>query len=610
MFLKMMTCLIAITVTAFSAHAAEPLSPITLNPEGTGFISATTGKSFTPWGFNYDHDIDGRLLEDYWLENWDTVAEDFHEMKALGANVVRIHLQFGRFMESPTQPRTHSLAQLSRLVQLAEETGLYLNLTGLGCYHKADVPPWYDGLTEQDRWQAQATFWQAIAKTCANSPAIFCYDLMNEPVVAGGSKPREDWLGPGFGDKHFVQFITLDAAGRARHEIARNWIRQLVAAIRAHDEAHLVTVGLVPWSLPRKGLTSGFVPAEIASELDFLSVHIYPEAGKVDEALETLAGFTAIGKPVVIEETFPLKCSVEEFQQFLRRAQDQAQGVIGFYWGRPLEEYRPPKSIPEAMMLGWLETFQTHAPRKAGGFSSVDCEGSYRHHLQGICTDNEQAIFWSFTTTLVKTDQNGKVLKTIEVANHHGDLCYHDGRIYVAVNFGNFNDPEGNADSWVYVYDPQDLALLEKHEVQQVVYGAGGIGVRDGHFFVVGGLPPTIDENYAYEFDENWKFVKRHTIASGNTLMGIQTATFAEGRWWFGCYGKPAELLVTTPDFKLISRHEYNCALGIVGVGESQLLSANGRCSASTGCTGSATLVETVGDAALQPVATSRTKTP
>lgn len=39
-----------------------------------------------------------RLLEDYWAEEWETVAQDFREIRDLGANVVRIHLQLGRFM--------------------------------------------------------------------------------------------------------------------------------------------------------------------------------------------------------------------------------------------------------------------------------------------------------------------------------------------------------------------------------------------------------------------------------------------------------------------------------------------------------------------------------
>ena len=59
-------------------------------------------------------------------------------------------------------------------------------------------------------------------------------------------------------------------------------------------------------------------------------------------------------------------------------------------------------------------------------FRAVQCEGTYRHHLQGICTNEKDAIYWSFTTALVKTDTNGKVLNKVAVANHHGDLCHVD----------------------------------------------------------------------------------------------------------------------------------------------------------------------------------------
>ena len=37
-----------------------------------------------------------------------------------------------------------------------EQTGLRLDVTGLGCYHRRDVPAWYDGLNEERRWAAQA----------------------------------------------------------------------------------------------------------------------------------------------------------------------------------------------------------------------------------------------------------------------------------------------------------------------------------------------------------------------------------------------------------------------------------------------------------------------
>lgn len=345
------------TLATLPIQAAD-MPHIRVADDGRSFVTEPGNQPFVPWGFNYDHDDDGTLLEDYWDEKWDTVVSAFHEMRDLKANVVRIHLQVGRFMRAANEPNPHALQQLTRLLRLAEDTGLYLDITGLGCYHKQDVPAWFDALPERERWAAQAAFWDAVSKTCSTSPAVFCYDLMNEPVVPGGDGRRDDWLGPAFGDKHFVQFIALDRAGRDRAAVAAEWIHVLVQAIRKNDRRHMITVGLVPWSLDRPGLTSGFVPERIAAELDFIAVHLYPEKGKVAEAMETLSGFAATGKPVIIEEMFTLKCGAEELEDFIRQSRKHAVGWIGFYWGRTPNEYRPPKSIGEAITLGWLELFE------------------------------------------------------------------------------------------------------------------------------------------------------------------------------------------------------------------------------------------------------------
>ncbi len=333
---------------------------IRVSDDRKGFVTES-GAPFVPWGFNYDHDEAGRLLEDYWEAEWPKVEEDFAEMKALGANVVRIHLQFAKFMRSPEAPDGAALDRLGRLLGLAERVGLHLDLTGLGCYHKKDVPAWYDAMGEAARWEAQARFWEAVAEVGARSAAVFCYDLMNEPVAPAGA-PGKDWLGPAFGGKHFVQRISLDLAGRKRPEVARAWIARLVRAVRKHDQKAMVTVGLVDWSLDRPGLTSGFVPSEVAGELDFLAVHLYPRKGKLDEALETLRGF-AIGKPVVVEETFVLHCGADELEDFLRRSRGVASGWIGFYWGRTAEECRRSGTMGDAITASWLDLFRKGPPR-------------------------------------------------------------------------------------------------------------------------------------------------------------------------------------------------------------------------------------------------------
>ncbi|MHB8969364.1 MAG: cellulase family glycosylhydrolase, partial [Pirellulaceae bacterium] len=314
---------------------------IRVSNDKRSFVRADTGQAFVPWGFNYDHDVVGRLIEDYWENEWASVEGDFQEMHDLGATVVRIHIQFGKFMTGPNAPNKQALAQLERLVGLAERLGIYVDLTGLGCYHKQDVPAWYDQLDAAGRWDAQARFWEAVSAACAGSPALFCYDIMNEPVVPGGEQPQENWLGPPFAGKHFVQFITRDRGGRPRPQIARQWIDTMVAAIRKHDARHLITVGFVDWSLDRPGLTSGFVPQQVAEPLDFVAVHVYPEKDQVPQALETIRGFhTGVGKPVVIEETFPLKCSFAEMTRFLTESRGSAAGWISFYWGRTADEYR------------------------------------------------------------------------------------------------------------------------------------------------------------------------------------------------------------------------------------------------------------------------------
>jgi hypothetical protein len=345
-------------LAAVIGRAAE-MQRVKVAGDGRSFVLAESGERFTPWGFNYDHDEQGRLIEDYWEDEWPRVVEDFREMKELGANVVRIHLQTGKFLQSADEPNRRALEQLARLVKLAEETGLYLDLTGLGCYHKQDTPAWYDQLNEDQRWSAQAKFWEAVAQTCRESPAVFCYDLMNEPVVPAGP-PKTDWLGPAFAGKHFVQYISLDLAGRNRPDVAQAWIRRLVPAIRQHDPERLVTVGLVPWSLDRPGLTSGYVPEKIVGDLDFIAVHLYPEKDNLEQDLATLRGF-AVGKPVVIEETFPLKCSPEELEQFLDKSRETAAGWIGFYWGQTPEELSAPKTFAEAFTARWLEIFQKRA---------------------------------------------------------------------------------------------------------------------------------------------------------------------------------------------------------------------------------------------------------
>ncbi len=335
----------------------QPLDHIRVSDDQTHFVRGAAAERFVVWGVNYDHDHSGRLLDEYWIDEWPTVVEDFGEIKELGANCVRIHLQVGKFLDAPDKPNDAALAQLGKLLQLAEDTGLYLDITGLACYHKKNIPEWYDKLNEQDRWKTQAVFWEAIAKSCKNSPAVFCYDLMNEPILPG-KEPETNWLAGDLEGKFFVQRISLDLKERTREQVAELWVNTMVDAIRKHDQRHMVTVGVIPWVFVFGGGKPLFHSPTVGKRLDFVAVHFYPKKDEVDKALTALKAYD-VGKPIIIEEMFPLSCSQDELVEFVRSSSNIADGWISFYWGKTAKQLRAAEkpTIGEAITAAWLEKF-------------------------------------------------------------------------------------------------------------------------------------------------------------------------------------------------------------------------------------------------------------
>jgi hypothetical protein len=139
------------------------------------------------------------------------------------------------------------------------------------------------------------------------------------------------------------------------------------SAIRAEDPGHLVTVGVIPWALVWPSAKPIFYSPEAGGPLDFVCIHLYPKKGEVDKALTAMATYD-IGKPLVIEETFPLACSLEEMDDFLRRSRQRAEGYVSFYWGRtPAElEASGEKQDGARAVAAWLRYFQRQAePMKA-----------------------------------------------------------------------------------------------------------------------------------------------------------------------------------------------------------------------------------------------------
>jgi hypothetical protein len=82
--------------------------------------------------------------------------------------------------------------------------------------------------------------------------------------------------------------------------------------------------------------------------------------------MEGLGKF-AIGKPVVIEETFPLSCDSAQLETFLRNSREIACGWLGHYAGQSLDDLdaldRAGKMTPpQSMFRAWLQLFVKLTP--------------------------------------------------------------------------------------------------------------------------------------------------------------------------------------------------------------------------------------------------------
>lgn len=89
----------------------------------------------------------------------------------------------------------------------------------------------------------------------------------------------------------------------------------------------------------------------VAKHFDFVSVHVYPGRDKIDQAITALAVYD-IGKPLVVEETFSLNCTIEEMDQFVDGGKDRVDGWISHYFGHTIEEHasgaEPVGTAPDA----------------------------------------------------------------------------------------------------------------------------------------------------------------------------------------------------------------------------------------------------------------------
>jgi hypothetical protein len=337
---------------------AAAMETVKISPDKEGFVLHPSGDRYIPWGHNYASvDIMERLAHDP-----ARVEREFAEMRAAGTTVARIHPEMPRIMTGSGMANPHALDQLRKLLKIAENSGIHLKITGLACYKIKDRMAWYDSMDEQDRWKTQAFFWETIARTCAESSAVFAYDLVNEPAAIG--KRDDGWYTGRMGEVEFCQRLSLDPGQRSGDDIFRDWTKRMVDAIRKHDETHLITMGMLPFPGAYKAA---------AEQLDFVSPHLYPKKGKVDDEIKLLKQFDW-GKPIVIGETFPLSCGADDERDFLLKSRDFAHGWIGHWPDESPAKLAEMKetgkaTIHSAIWLSWVNLFKELGPQMTGGTS-------------------------------------------------------------------------------------------------------------------------------------------------------------------------------------------------------------------------------------------------
>jgi hypothetical protein len=315
-----------LALTAASWSAADAAVTPRIGVHGNQLYAGT--RPWRAWGMNWgvgDHAPVIAYFDDPTAANLAVLRAELRIARAMGANSMRIYLELGQVMATPTRPRQRSVTALRRLLALAQSDGIYLDITGDLVWRPSRAPAWYKRMPWQQRWQVQARFWKAVAHAASTSPAVLCYELTSEPVVA---QTRGYYYGQ-IGEWWFVQSIATQQPPAASH-LARSWTSLLASAVRSEDDRP-VSIGLLPF-------TSGpFAPANIAGLLDLLIVHEYPTAGQAPAAVSLLRSFAAFHKPVLLGETFILADDASDASTqnaFLTGAAPHLCGAFEFFDGR------------------------------------------------------------------------------------------------------------------------------------------------------------------------------------------------------------------------------------------------------------------------------------
>ncbi len=347
---KFFITLVAI-LTGFSliSSAAEPpkMRLIEVKADGHGFVESDSGQPYIVFGTNYYDPHTGWAPKIWRRFDAEKVRRHFQAMSTLGVNCARIFLTAGSFQPSAETIDEQSLKKLDILIKIASDTGIRLLLTGPD--HWEGQPSYWkpDRFAGEDALQAIEHFWEVIGSRYRGEPAIFAWDLLNEPhlpwFVEHWRPYWNTWLQNKYGSWGSLktaweeELTESERWGKVavpenrpdsgnprlrdwqlfREHLADQWVRRQVEAVRKADPTHLITVGYIQWSYPliRMGNPSrysAFNPHRQAGLLDFVTIHFYPTLGNPFGSeekwasnlsyLQAVLAYCHTSKPVVLGE--------------------------------------------------------------------------------------------------------------------------------------------------------------------------------------------------------------------------------------------------------------------------------------------------------------------
>lgn len=266
-------------------------------------------KDFRLFGATYFYPNTGWAPK-FW-ENFDTkrTETDFHNLKSFGFNAVRVILTYNNFFDEECRIRKKSLDKLGQLLDVANSEGIVVQV--VGPEHWGGLPPWVTKEIVGDRKSVDALkcLWRELSLRFGSHPALFAFELKNEPFVAWNdpvlSKRWRDWLVMTYGspDKIYQVFRETSDGKEGwarvpktdgsesrrlqeyqlfRENIATEWVFEQVTSIKLSSPNSLITLGFhqgsVPIGLSRAERYSGFNIQLLSRYLDFLDIHVYPLA--------------------------------------------------------------------------------------------------------------------------------------------------------------------------------------------------------------------------------------------------------------------------------------------------------------------------------------------